>query len=174
MAKVQLVPIPVDLNGPVFNAIVSWPFEEEFVVRILTDDIPQRVKFESARIWAYRDPDANLVGFGTLSICGDWREFTDGKSHTYIPLLAVHPERRGLGYGKAIVDHLVDEAAGVVNAPSYRGRLHSAVFLDVYESSTGAIKLYQGQGFRALGNGPFVDEVNHEEYFVMAKRVTSA
>jgi ribosomal protein S18 acetylase RimI-like enzyme len=171
MARIPLVPISVDLNSPLFDAIASWHFEDEFVHRILTEDIPQRVKFESARIWAYRDPDENIVGFGTLSVCDDWREFSDGKRHTYIPLLAVHPNRRGLGHGKSIVDHLIEEAACLVSA--YRGALHAAVFLDVYEYSIGARKLYEDRGFQALGNRAFLDEVTNERYFVMAKRVTN-
>lgn len=169
-AKIQLVPDPVGLNEPVFNAITQWPFKEEFVFRILTRDIPQRVKYEGGKIWAYRDPDANLVGFGTLSVCTDCGEFTDGKSHLYIPLLAVHPDKRGLGHGKTILDHLVDEAACFVGATPAKD-IHGAVFLDVYEDSVGAIRLYGDRGFQRLG-GAIVDPLNNKNYYVMAKRVS--
>lgn len=100
MAGTQLVAKPIPLNGPIFNAILKWPFAEEFVARVLAEDIPQRVQYQFAKIWAYVDPEKNIVGFGTLSICADYGQFTGGKFHTYIPLLAVHPEKRGRGYGK--------------------------------------------------------------------------
>jgi hypothetical protein len=61
MARVPLTPIPVDVHGPIFEAIASWPFADEFVLRILTEDIPQRVIYLNDRMWAYRDPESNLV-----------------------------------------------------------------------------------------------------------------
>jgi ribosomal protein S18 acetylase RimI-like enzyme len=171
MAKIPLVPISIELNGPIFNAIASWSFEDEFVCRILTEDIPQRMKYQDGRIWAYRDPENTVVGFGTLSVCNDYREFTGGKYHMYIPLLAVHPDKRGLGHGKTIVDHLVGEAACLV-ASVRAGIMHSAVFLDVYEDSAAAIGLYKSRGFQQLGGTAFVDPLNDKGFYVMAKRVS--
>jgi ribosomal protein S18 acetylase RimI-like enzyme len=169
MGTVSLTAIDVKLSDPVFNAMRMWPFKDEFVSRLLIDDIPQRVKYGSCKIWAYRDPQSTLVGFGTLDICTDCSEFTDSQPHTYIPLLAVHPEMQGRGHGKSIVHHLVEEAACIV--ASSPDRLHHAIFLDVYEESIPAIRLYAGCNFVTL-NGPLVDDVNGKTFFVMAKRVT--
>jgi ribosomal protein S18 acetylase RimI-like enzyme len=169
MVTVPLTAIDVKLNDPVFNAMTTWPFKDEFVSRLLVDDIPQRVKYGSGKIWAYGDPQSTLVGFGTLDICTDCSAFTDAQPHTYIPLLAVHPDMQGRGHGKSIVTHLVNEAACVVAGSP--GRLHHALFLDVYEESIPAIRLYIGCNFVTL-NGPLVDEVNGKTFFVMAKRVT--
>lgn len=41
MAKIPLVPVPIDVGHPIFAAIIQWHFEDEFVSRILADDIPQ-------------------------------------------------------------------------------------------------------------------------------------
>lgn len=169
MAKVPLTPLLIDLASSVFAAITRWKFEDEFVARILADDIPQRIKYQSGAIWAYLDPDKTIVAFGTLSVCDDYAALTGGKLHTYIPLLAVHPDLRGRGYGRSVVDHLIDEAACIVKSRS--PVLHHAVFLDVYNESVAALNLYTGCGFQSLGNTPFVDPLNQKLYRVMAKRV---
>jgi ribosomal protein S18 acetylase RimI-like enzyme len=111
-----------------------------------------------------------VVGFGALSVCDEYRELTGGKFHTYIPLLAVHRERRGLGHGKAIVEHLVREAAclAAVVPPD---AMHDAVFLDVYEESAAAFGLHEACGFQALGSSAFIDPLNGKGYYVMARRV---
>lgn len=171
MAKIPLTPSLVDIASPLFAAIAQWGFEDEFVGRILTDDIPQRAKYQNCAIWVYLDSDKTIVAFGTLSVCDDYATLTDGKLHTYIPLLAVHPDQRGRGHGRSVVDHLVGEAACIVKAmPEI---LHPAAFLDVYEESVAAFNLYQKCGFQALGNSPFVDPLNGKKYRVMAKRVSS-
>src|SRR4051812_20925146 len=126
---IPLTTIDVKLNDPVFNAIKTWPFKDDFVFRLLVDDIPQRIKYGSCQFWAYRDPHSTIVGFGTLAISTDCSEFADSKPHTYIPLLAVHPDMQGRGHGKAIVNHLIREAScAVARAPAW---LHHALFLDV-------------------------------------------
>jgi ribosomal protein S18 acetylase RimI-like enzyme len=166
---IPLTTIDVKLNDPVFDAIKTWPFTDEFVFRLLVDDIPQRIKYGSCQFWAYRDPRSTIVGFGTLAISTDCSEFADSKPHAYIPLLAVHPGMQGQGHGKSIVNHLVREAArAVARAPTW---LHHALFLDVYEESTPAIRLYASCQFVTL-NGPIVDNINGRKFFVMAKRVT--
>jgi ribosomal protein S18 acetylase RimI-like enzyme len=167
--SIPLTTIDVKLNDPVFNAITTWPFKDEFVLRLLLNDIPQRIKYGSCKFWAYRDPQSTIVGFGTLDICNDCSAFADSKRHTYIPLLAVHPDTQGRGHGKSIVNHLIQEAAcQVARSPE----LHHAVFLDVYQESAPAIGLYTACKFEPL-DGPLVDDVNGKRFFVMAKRVTS-
>jgi len=168
MDAIPLDPIAVIPHDPIFNALTTWPFKDEFVSRILINDIPIRAKFGLAQVWVYRDPQQNIVGFGTLDFCKECSQFTDGKPHGYIPLLAVHPEKLGRGHGKSILNHLVEEAACMVVRET---ELHHSVFLDVYESSTVAIRLYSRCGFVTL-NGPILDPANGENFFVMAKRVS--
>jgi ribosomal protein S18 acetylase RimI-like enzyme len=174
MARATLTPSPIDIDSPTFDSLLQWRFEDEFergfVTQILADDIPQRMKYQNGAIWVYLDPDKNIVAFGTLSICEDYADLTGGKPHLYIPLLAVHPEQRGRGYGKAVVEHLVSEAACTVQASPTS--VHSAVFLDVYEESVAAFNLYQNSGFVTLGNS-IIDPLNGKTYHIMAKRVTS-
>lgn len=169
MAKTTLTPLSIEIDSPTFDALLQWPFEDKFVARILADDIPQRTKYEKGGIWVYLDPDKNIVGLGTLSICDDYAALTDGRSHLYIPLLAVHPEQRGRGYGRMILDHLVGEAVCIVQV--HAPQIYPAVFLDVYEESVVAFKLYQKSGFAALGN-VIVDPINGKAYRIMAKRVS--
>jgi ribosomal-protein-alanine N-acetyltransferase len=56
--------------------------------------------------------------------------------------VAVHPERRGLGYGRALVSAVVEEA---------RGRSGRVVFLEVRAGNVIARRLYREIGFRDLG-----------------------
>jgi ribosomal protein S18 acetylase RimI-like enzyme len=88
---------------------------------------------------------------------------------TIYAFASTHPDHRGLGHGRSVIDHLVGEAARIVKANL--GHLHHAVFLDVYLKSVAAIGLYDKCGFQALGSGPFVDPLNKEPYRIMAKRL---
>jgi [ribosomal protein S18]-alanine N-acetyltransferase len=56
--------------------------------------------------------------------------------------VAVHPERRGLGYGRLLVTAVIDEAVGA------RARV---VFLEVRAGNVVARRLYRQLGFRDLG-----------------------
>jgi hypothetical protein len=93
---IPLTAVLIELNSPEFEAISGWPFADPFVRRLLRDDIPQRVQFGNCGIWTYRDPEGRLVGFGTLDVCGDCRDYAGGKFHPYIPLLAVNPAIKSL------------------------------------------------------------------------------
>lgn len=169
MAGTSLIPVSIETASPVFLAIQSWVFEDEFVARILADDIPQRAAFGLGRVWAYEDNEKNLVAFGTLDMCKDYADLTGDKYHMYIPLLAVHPEYRGRGYGRIVLEHLVNEAMCAVGTlPS---DLHPAVILDVYEESSTAYALYRKCGFHDLCPGALVDPVNGKTYRIMARRV---
>jgi ribosomal protein S18 acetylase RimI-like enzyme len=161
----------IALDNPLFEAICGWPFADPFVSRILNEDIPQRVQFGNARIWVYRDSPGNLVGFGTLDICTDYSEYTNGQPHPYIPLLATNPTAQGKGYGTAIVNHLVAEAAFL----AIRGRCHDELYLDVYTASEGAIHVYRKCGFQEVTLEPKLDpRENDRPYIIMAKKVSVA
>lgn len=137
--------------------------------RLLRDDIPQRVNFGNATIWAYRDARAELVGFGTIDVCDDYAYLIDKPLHVHIPLLAVKPGQQGKGYGKYIIDHLIGEAY-LLHRHS-EGSCHNSVFLEVYVSSTAAIALYKGRGFVQVGSQAFNDPVESQNYYVMVRRL---
>lgn len=169
---IPLTPVLIELSSPEFAAIAGWPYPDPFVTRLLQYDVPQRVLFGNCRVWVYRDPDGRLVGFGTLDVCDDYREFTAGQLHPYIPLLAVNPTIKSLGYGTSIVRHLADEAAVTACRP---GGCHDVLYLDVYTTSQKAIGVYTDCGFKLVTSDPIPDP--HDDgklYIVMAKRVAVA
>jgi len=169
--SVPLSAVLIGLDSREFQAICGWPFADPFVSRLIQEDVPQRVQYGNCRIWAYRDPNDNLVGFGTLDVCGDCSEFTYGKLHPYIPLLAINPTIKSLGYGSSIVRHLIDEAALL----ALRGLCHDVLFLDVYTTSEKAIRVYSESGFVTVSPEPIPDpQEGGKSYIVMAQRVSIA
>ena len=169
---IPLTPVPIHLDSPEFGEISGWPFEDPFVGRLLREDIPQRVQFNNGLVWVYRDPDNRLVGFGTIDVCDDYREYTAGRPHPYIPLLAVNPSIESRGYGTSIVRHLIGEAA--LLACRRRGS-HDVLFLDVYTTSVKAIALYDRAGFTRLVQEPIPDPSEQgKAYIIMGKRVSVA
>jgi GNAT superfamily N-acetyltransferase len=174
MAHGPPIPLTAVLVGPdsrEFHAIASWPFADQFVNRLLQEDVPQRVQFGNCRIWTYRDPDGSLVGFGTLDVCAECAAFTGGKPHPYIPLLAVNPTIKSRGYGTSIVRHLIDEAALLALV----GLCHDVLFLDVYTTSEKAIRVYAECGFVTVSPVPIPDpQEGGKTYIVMARRVSIA
>lgn len=166
---VPLTAVLIGLDSREFQAISGWPFADPFVSRLILEDVPQRVQYNNCRIWAYRDPNDNLVGFGMLDVCGDCSEFTGGKLHPYIPLLAINPTIKSLGYGTSIVRHLIDEAALL----ALRGLCHDVLFLDVYTTSEKAIRVYAECGFVTISPEPILDpQEGGKTYIVMAQRVS--
>jgi GNAT superfamily N-acetyltransferase len=169
-------PIPltadlIELESNEFQAISGWPFADPFVKRLLQQDIPQRVQFGNCRIWTYRDPDGSLVGFGTLDMCGECGEFTGGKLHPYIPLLAINPTIKSRGYGTSIMRHLIDEATLL----ALSGLCHHVLFLDVYTTNEKAISVYSECGFAMVSPEPIPDsQEGGKTYIVMAKRISIA
>ena len=124
-----------------------------------------------AIFWTYRDPDGSLIGFGTLDVCGECGEFTGGKLHPYLPLLAINPTIKSRGYGTSIVRHLIDEAALL----ALRGLCHDVLFLDVYTASEKAIRVYTECGFATVSPEPIPDpQEGGKTYIVMAKRISIA
>ena len=169
---IPLAPVPISLDSSEFVTICEWPFADPFVARLLRGDMPQRVRYGDGRIWVYRDPAGQLVGFGTIDVCDFYGEFTSGRPHPYIPLLAVNPTIKSLGYGTTIVEHLIGEAALLVNRP---GGCHDVLYLDVYTTSTKAISLYTLCGFEQVTPNPVPDPLEGgKTYIVMRKRVSVA
>ena len=169
---IPLTPIPIDLDSPEFMIISNWPFEDSFVGRLLREDVPQRVHFGRCKIWVYNDPTTQLVGFGTFDVCSDYEKYAGLRPHPYIPLLAVNPTIKSLGYGTSILRHLIGEAFLFVlqhSSASYS----DVLFLDVYTTSAKAIKLYRANGFLEIADSPAQDPLEeNRSYLVMAKRVS--
>ncbi len=166
---IPLAPARIEPDSPEFQAICGWPFADAYVSRLLQSDIRQRVTFGNCSVWAYREPGGSLVGFGTLDIAEDCNAYTKGRAHPYIPLLAINPTIKSLGYGAGIVEHLIDEATLLATA----GLCHDVLFLDVYTSNKRAIDLYNRLGFATISPAPIVDPAQAgQEYIIMARRVS--
>jgi ribosomal protein S18 acetylase RimI-like enzyme len=169
---IPLMPILIELDSPEFKEICLWQFDDDDVGRRLQDDIPWRVKRGTCRLWAYRDPDGQLVGFGTIDVCDDYRDFVGNRRHPYIPLLAVNKPMEGRGHGKWIVRHLIGEAAILATAPD---GCHDVLFLDVYNDNMRAISLYEKCGFIKAHSEPRLhQEEGNRPYIIMEMRVSLA
>ena len=161
---------------PDYAAIMGWPFPSapfyvSQVLDLLRDDLPHRVLFSShCFVWLYRDSAGTPVGFGCLDVCDEYLQYADGRSHCYVPVLAVHPEHKGNGYGKQIVEHLVSESVLFHESPH---DLSDLLLLDVYQANTPAIGLYAKCGFDTLNvDNPMIDaKQNNEPFVVMARKL---
>jgi ribosomal protein S18 acetylase RimI-like enzyme len=169
---VPLAPVSIELNAPEFKEICGWTFVDLYIGRLLRDDIPQRMHFGNGRTWVYRDPENRLVGFGTIDVCDDYRDYTAGQPHPYIPLLAVNPTAQGCGHGTSIVRHLIGEAAILWRL---QRDCHDVLFLDVYTVNVRAISLYKTCGFETVTTEPIADPLEDDKpYIIMARRVSIA
>jgi ribosomal protein S18 acetylase RimI-like enzyme len=170
--RVPPTPVVIELGSHEFREICGWQFANSYVGRLLRDDIPRRMRRRAGRIWVYRDQRDHLVGFGTIDVNDHYSDYTDGRLHPYIPLLAVNPMMGRQGYGTSIVEHLIGEAAMMAREQDH---CYDVLFLDVYTSNTGAITLYEKCGFEKVSDQPSLDpDENNEPYFIMAKRVSVA
>ena len=84
-------------------------------------------------IYVVRTPEDPVAGF-----CAFWRV----ADQIHINNLAVRPERRGRGLGRALIQGVIRGAAGM--------GVQSAT-LEVRRANAAALRLYQGAGFREAG-----------------------
>ena len=93
------------------------------------------LKLDFSRLHLARTADAarRLVGYACWWLVGD---------EVHILNLAVHPEARGTGAGRALVQRIVDDAVG-----------HGAtsVSLEVRPENAAALGLYRAMGFGQIG-----------------------
>ncbi len=164
-----LTPCLIAFDSLEFKEILKWTFADSYVGRLLRDDIPNRMQFGNGQTWIYRDLDGRIVGFGTIDVCEEYSEYTAGKPHPYIPLLAVNKEMEGRGHGKSIVLHLVNEAARLARTMQI---CCDILFLDVYADNSIAINLYSIFGFVNIKEEPIPDpNEGNRPFLVMARRV---
>lgn len=176
MTPFQLTPVRIRPESPEYRELLAWPFPDQpfynrQVLCVLQNDIPGRVQDGHGLVWVYRDADGNMVGFGTLDLCRDYAHLADGKLHTYIPVLGVHPNYAGRGHGTRIVEHLAAVAEFVAQGAE---GISEYLYLDVYEANQAAIKLYRDKCRFAILNADdaLLDErENNERYYVMARRI---
>ncbi|MCX7773318.1 MAG: ribosomal protein S18-alanine N-acetyltransferase [Clostridia bacterium] len=93
--------------------------------------------------------DGRIVGYGGL-----WKILDEG----HITNVAVHPDYRRHGFGKALIQGLIDFANtnGLV-----------ALTLEVRVSNAPAIALYESFGFRSQGKRKRYYPDNHEDALIM-------
>jgi ribosomal protein S18 acetylase RimI-like enzyme len=173
---VSLDAIPIGLDDPDWaQDICNWNWEPEdtYVRDMIQVDIPERVRYRNCRIWSFRDPNNEVVGFGTMDVWTDWSELSgDSRQHTYIPLLGVNKERRKPGYGTFIVNYLIEEAT--VTVSELGEQCQDYLFLDVYADRTKAISIYEHSGFEKAVPNSLCDQGDNRPYFVMYRNVSVA
>ena len=97
--------------------------------------------------------DGRVIAYGGMTCCLDEGSVTN---------IAVHPNFRRLGYGRAVVLAMLEEA---------KKRGISAVFLEVRESNSAARTLYGSEGFSEIGRrknfyrAPLEDAIAMAYYF---------
>lgn len=125
-----------------------------------------------AGIWLYAGTNKEIIGFGTIDVCWDYKYVTGDRPHPHIPLLAVRPDLKAKGIGTLIVNHLIGEAVLRTHWPNIN--CYPAVFLEVYIDNLPAIKTYQKTGFQKLDDTPTHDREEKRDYFVMVKSLSIA
>ena len=105
----------------------------------------------------YGDISVNLVLLDWGEIAGYATALTV-RDEIHLLSIAVLPGRRRRGYGKALLDEVIERGMS---------RGGSRVFLEVREGNVGAIAFYSGAGFRVIGKrkGYYVD--TGDDAFVM-------
>ena len=96
-----------------------------------------------------------VVGHGILSIAA-------GESH--LLNVCVHPECQGNGFGRMLVEHLLERATAMKAG---------SIFLEVRTSNTVAYELYEKLGFNEIGKreGYYPAYVGREDALVLAKEL---
>jgi ribosomal-protein-alanine N-acetyltransferase len=96
-----------------------------------------------------------IVGHGILSVAA-------GESH--LLNVCVHPDCHGNGFGKSLVEHLVERA---------RHRGASTIFLEVRPSNLVAYQLYEKLGFNEVGvrENYYPAYVGREDALILAKEL---
>ena len=79
------------------------------------------------------EASSRLIGHGVLSV---------GAGEAHLLNVCVHPDCHGHGFGRTLVEHLIQEA---------RNSRATTMFLEVRPSNVVACKLYENLGFNEVG-----------------------
>lgn len=169
-SPIPLSAAPIRLDSPEFATLLSWPYADPFVSRMLQTDITERFLSGDCQVWVYRDPVGQVVGFGVLDIEQYYKIYTSARPHPYIVLLAVNPTIRSLSYGTSIVRHLIGEAAVLASDPI---RCCHRLFLDVYVDNVKGITLYTACGFVPIEDEPIPDPLEGGKHYVVMSRLVA-
>ena len=55
-SPIPLSAAPIRLDSPEFATLLSWPYADPFVSRMLQTDITERFLSGDCQVWVYRDP----------------------------------------------------------------------------------------------------------------------
>ena len=101
------------------------------------------------------DLEQQIIGYGVMSIAA-------GEAH--LLNLCIHPQKQGRGYGRQLLDHLMDIADS---------KNVGTVFLEVRASNTRACTLYHMAGFNEIGyrSGYYPSGSGREDAIVFARSV---
>ena len=108
----------------------------------------------SQECWLLMSSNLN-VGHGILSIAA-------GESH--LLNVCVHPDFQGHGFGRILVEHVLERA---------RAGKASTIFLEVRPSNVAACELYDKLGFNEVGirENYYPSKVGREDALVLAKEL---
>lgn len=99
--------------------------------------------------------DGELLGYGVMSA---------GAREAHILNICVSPSRRGRGYGRMLMECMIEEA---------RRRQAEMMFLEVRPSNRPALRLYARLGFNEIGirNNYYPAEQGREDALLLAKQL---
>ena len=105
--------------------------------------------------WVYRDEE-ELKAYGVMSM---------GPGEAHLLTVCVKPEAQGQGYGRMMMQHLLDVA---------RKRHADKAFLEVRPTNKVAIGLYRSMGFKDMGlrKNYYPSENGREDALVMMVELT--
>jgi len=105
--------------------------------------------FNPSAVYLVAEDDGKVCGYA-----GMWKIIDEG----HITNLAVHPDYRGKGYGKMLIQSLISYS---------RGNGISAITLEVRKSNIPAITLYESFGFDRAGLRKNYYPNNNEDAIIM-------
>ncbi|MBM7366773.1 ribosomal protein S18-alanine N-acetyltransferase [Gordonia hydrophobica] len=116
-----------EIEAELFAADSPWPLSG-FVAELRAD----HNTYVAARVRA----GGPVIGYAGVSVLG-----RPGDHECEVHTIAVEPGHQGEGYGRALLDALLDVA----------DQVHAPVFLEVRTDNDAAIALYQRNGFEVVG-----------------------
>ena len=141
--RMQLADLPDVLRNERLGYMHAW-----------TEGIFRDCLRNGQECWLLMSSNLN-VGHGILSIAA-------GESH--LLNVCVHPDFQGHGFGRILVEHILERA---------RAGKASTIFLEVRPSNVAACELYDKLGFNEVGvrENYYPSKVGREDALVLAKEL---